>query len=52
MTKIYRGITNNRKIEQGSLQEIVQEHNYMWISNKFGSWVAIKLDTAELIKEF
>ena len=51
MIKIYKGITNNGQEVEGRFQSMCGDI-YMWIEDKFGSYVAISLDSAELIKEF
>ena len=51
MTKIYEGLTNNGKQVEGAFKEMCGD-THMWITDKFGSWVAISLESAKLIREF
>ena len=51
MTKIYRGLTNNGEQVEGVFKEMCGD-THMWITDKFGSWVAISLESAKLIREF
>lgn len=51
MIKIYKGFTNNGQEVEGKFSSMCG-NDHMWIIDKFGSYVAISLDSAELIKEF
>ena len=51
MIKIYKGITKNGQEVEGRFQSMCGD-THMWITDKFGSWVAISLESAKLIREF